>query len=85
MQQCLPLAVLKRQCDRSILTTNTLHIATVLTACGIETVMNRVAQELGYKIATVLTACGIETHESWKRIRTRWPIATVLTACGIET
>ena len=41
------------------------RVATVLTACGIETTM---MQELSYqklrKVATVLTACGIETAKA---------------------
>ena len=62
-------------------------VATVLTACGVETCkalryLNRTCSF----VATVLTACGIETiicriidGESCKAV------ATVLTACGIET
>ena len=63
-------------------------VATVLTACGIET-----EQQLAYRnqhfqnVATVLTACGIETF--FRNSRNSWyvivSVATVLTACGIET
>ena len=63
LQQYLPLAVLKRKIY--FYQSYTLwHVATVLTACGIETLL-----KLGCKtwklllVATVLTACGIET---WK-------------------
>ena len=35
-------------------------VATVLTACGIETI-NKSKKRLGREVATVLTACGIET------------------------
>ena len=61
-------------------------VATVLTACGIETSPppNLVVSFNGM-VATVLTACGIETP---LRNNSNWPqifVATVLTACGIET
>ena len=38
-------------------------VATVLTACGIETVekIGKVKTDKNDKVATVLTACGIET------------------------
>ena len=40
------------------------HVATVLTACGIETVPIYLAIVLACNngVATVLTACGIETY-----------------------
>ena len=60
LQQYLPLAVLKLH--------NTkpphikLKVATVLTACGIETATYCINTITRCKVATVLTACGIETH-----------------------
>ena len=44
------------------------HVATVLTACGIETIRNhsRMTNDIR-AVATVLTACGIET---WGILRT---------------
>ena len=36
-------------------------VATVLTACGIETDVQTLLFVLQYRVATVLTACGIET------------------------
>ena len=39
-------------------------VATVLTACGIETNKYSLAKEAGFMVATVLTACGIETRPS---------------------
>ena len=36
-------------------------VATVLTACGIETFSNLPLEITSIKVATVLTACGIET------------------------
>ena len=36
-------------------------VATVLTACGIETVPSNYALQVRWRVATVLTACGIET------------------------
>ena len=58
MQQYLPLAVLKHNAFN--LTTNDSFVATVLTACGIETMIREVFQN-SMDVATVLTACGIET------------------------
>ena len=61
------------------------HVATVLTACGIETTAENSINSVGiFKVATVLTACGIETI-SWMDKIAVCTVATVLTACGIET
>ena len=60
-------------------------VATVLTACGIETRRLLLVLYVFKLVATVLTACGIETS-SWMSSTTKWRwVATVLTACGIET
>ena len=63
-----------------------LAVATVLTACGIETIhqlkLNR--KGINMTVATVLTACGIETSVKARKIYEPF-VATVLTACGIET
>ena len=62
-------------------------VATVLTACGIETLFRR-QFGLGVQlpVATVLTACGIETGKKLPAPYLKFSIvATVLTACGIET
>ena len=40
---------------------STSHVATVLTACGIETIKIAFNSISFYSVATVLTACGIET------------------------
>ena len=83
LQQCLPLAVLKRynlgrvwksviSCNSayrlrywnnldSIVNTGCLPVATVLTACGIETIYDTARLRRFLLVATVLTACGIET------------------------
>ena len=59
-------------------------VATVLTACGIETFDSRWC--LGRTmVATVLTACGIETFCDLRLSLGTTAVATVLTACGIET
>ena len=61
-------------------------VATVLTACGIET--NDMVQAItdSYSVATVLTACGIETNNNTILCQSHsLAVATVLTACGIET
>ena len=84
LQQCLPLAVLKRRIYRLLCQTCTL-VATVLTACGIETpTISRTREDL-LTVATVLTACGIETAKRWSIGHDLHHVATVLTACGIET
>ena len=44
-----------------------LHVATVLTACGIETVRNSSYYFHNILVATVLTACGIET-KAWEPV-----------------
>ena len=67
----------------------TVHVATVLTACGIETMRKRnLLTFFVVLVATVLTACGIETTQtrslSGSYMSFLW-VATVLTACGIET
>ena len=65
-----------------------LAVATVLTACGIETTLWYLLPLCGRRrlVATVLTACGIETPPKSSRNIGRTPlVATVLTACGIET
>ena len=86
MQQYLPLAVLKPS-NNSPLENNKDNVATVLTACGIETLIEIVATVITAQIvATVLTACGIETLSFTYDNLCSWrDVATVLTACGIET
>ena len=61
LQQCLPLAVLKpgQVLYKSLVG---FWVATVLTACGIETAFKNRTNECYNSVATVLTACGIETH-----------------------
>ena len=61
-------------------------VATVLTACGIETEVEDI-NILGNIVATVLTACGIETFSyiAFTTSVQHSSVATVLTACGIET
>ena len=62
------------------------QVATVLTACGIETLSDSTFSCSISAVATVLTACGIETmlHQLHKSLQAK-EVATVLTACGIET
>ena len=46
-------------------------VATVLTACGIETVVSNLLPNTSRAlVATVLTACGIETLANWYMLRT---------------
>ena len=61
-------------------------VATVLTACGIETLAQHTCEIFSRTVATVLTACGIETLEmAYIDEAGILSVATVLTACGIET
>ena len=61
-------------------------VATVLTACGIETAQIKKGEKNETsKVATVLTACGIETNAKAGVVAEFLKVATVLTACGIET
>ena len=61
------------------------QVATVLTACGIETIsISFIKYVVPPTVATVLTACGIETTKAIFYVVTSL-VATVLTACGIET
>ena len=64
LQQCLPLAVLKLAIKKGVADKVVCYqVATVLTACGIETFChNKYELEVFKLVATVLTACGIETH-----------------------
>ena len=64
MQQYLPLAVLKRFIYCHLLQRCYVGVATVLTACGIETLKDTIKYCKYHKVATVLTACGIETFSS---------------------
>ena len=62
-----------------------LAVATVLTACGIETDRYTRYKKKSLAVATVLTACGIETFLILPLNFQSLLVATVLTACGIET
>ena len=62
MQQYLPLAVLKLKL-KNWLSKKLSQVATVPTACGIETIVVAGTMEQDEKVATVPTACGIETEE----------------------
>ena len=62
-----------------------LSVATVLTACGIETEREKELLTYPVLVATVLTACGIETLTYFLGVPPVFLVATVLTACGIET
>ena len=61
MQQYLPLAVLKQQ-PRNIRDAFSNLVATVLTACGIETYLGQLDLSCILFVATVLTVYGIETN-----------------------
>ena len=61
-------------------------VATVPTACGIETATSS-KSHLAHlsNVATVPTACGIETAANQTTAPSTIAVATVPTACGIET
>ena len=61
LQQYLPLAVLKLGKTAELMEAHLITVATVLTACGIETIFMNVYIGSKMSVATVLTACGIET------------------------
>ena len=67
-----------------MLSSQTNMVATVLTACGIETKWWQ-RFNMDTLVATVLTACGIETPIIFLFTFHDFIVATVLTACGIET
>ena len=62
-----------------------MHVATVPTACGIETKSIACPTYCIAIVATVPTACGIETLYYHLLSCNRLEVATVPTACGIET
>ena len=62
LQQYLPLAVLKLNTVQQVLSRLS-SVATVLTACGIETAAKKASVKVDAEVATVLTACGIETAQ----------------------
>ena len=65
LQQYLPLAVLKLARAKASVMSFKCLVATVLTACGIETDEDCIATKSNLLfVATVLTACGIETRYS---------------------
>ena len=86
LQQCLPLAVLK-PFYRLLLALQRRKVATVLTACGIETFMKTASLQF---VATTLQQClplaVLKLLYEIKNVEGKLPsVATVLTACGIET
>ena len=85
MQQYLPLAVLKRQLIR----TDSIYlseVATVLTACGIETsVRHNTFDKEAFLLQQYLPLAVLKLASSPKCERPGLDVATVLTACGIET
>ena len=70
LQQYLPLAVLKHY--SYFLYIQKITVATVLTACGIETILFSNFNNISLWVATVLTACGIET-DNISRYRGYYP------------
>ena len=85
LQQCLPLAVLKLLRVGIRLSSHS-PVATVLTACGIETI--EIYRHLIWKL---LTGCNSAYRlRYWNANKSTvypmfYTVATVLTACGIET
>ena len=70
LQQYLPLAVLKLiNISQDSKPSIYLHVATVLTACGIETLQLHMMMRHSLIVATVLTVYGIETR-TWNIVLT---------------
>ena len=86
LQQCLPLAVLKLDLMVEGKFDEDLHVATVLTACGIETLKQK-----RITIHRIAPSCNSAYRlRYWNQIKyskqkKNIKVATVLTACGIET
>ena len=86
LQQCLPLAVLKQLTLQRNLT-KLYRVATVLTACGIETfisfllfIKNFMCCNSAYRLRYWNLSSSY-----FRPLLLQQPVATVLTACGIET
>ena len=60
------------------------RVATVLTACGIETQLLRKQYGISVRLQQCLPLAVLKQQVS-PRIASLYPVATVLTACGIET
>ena len=62
-------------------------VATVLTACGIETVYHETVSSLhaAFMLQQCLPLAVLKQHVYVLNQLILWPVATVLTACGIET
>ena len=60
-------------------------VATVLTACGIETVIHRKLVVLVLTLQQYLPLAVLKPRRTLKIPSVLWMVATVLTACGIET
>ena len=63
-----------------------LTVATVLTACGIETTTTSSSKTLGDRLQQCLPLAVLKLSQLCRRWPSQAPcVATVLTACGIET
>ena len=84
LQQYLPLAVLKL--SKALLTTKQyLSVATVLTACGIETSAAPLNRGVTSTTLQQYLPLAVLKPKELKPLNFAFLVATVLTACGIET
>ena len=84
LQQYLPLAVLKQHQDHTAVGVIVHAVATVPTACGIETILNTKIKVGAGKLQQYLPLAVLKlNYLSWYYLII--VVATVPTACGIET
>ena len=84
LQQYLPLAVLKLYSLRQLINQLT-NVATVLTACGIETIdIFNFSNSFYIKLQQYLPLAVLKRLQKASGVA-YYTVATVLTACGIET
>ena len=60
-------------------------VATVLTACGIETIGSKAVPGPAFALQQCLPLAVLKLLRVGIRLSSHSPVATVLTACGIET
>ena len=86
LQQCLPLAVLKQPIGKLVGSGVLTRVATVLTACGIETFFSCEVGGTFSKLQQCLPLAVLKLlYQHLIAVNNSIIVATVLTACGIET
>ena len=85
LQQYLPLAVLKLSFKNDVVESVSTLVATVLTACGIETLNAFNCNSSVLELQQYLPLAVLKLQEISRLDKSMLIVATVLTACGIET